>query len=454
MIRLDTHLRKLQAVLGGAITTSQPTAIVCYTDKENESQKKFFIEAFTATLNSTTPVDICPAPDKVMVREIDSIHIRNNDTVAATVTVKVDDDGTGYEIIEASLGAGETLVYTASEGWKTISAYGQQTAIFNYIDFALGPYPDAERRMKWNDSDGTLDLGLKGGNVILQVGQEQLLLVKENDNLGIEDGKVYYFYGSNGTNKTVKKAIATQLNQADRVLGLATESRVGGEKGFINTFGLVRNIDTNHLTEGAPVYLSDVTAGEMISTRPDAPNHAVQIGYCIRQSASVGVIFVSIDKGGHLEYLHDVKLSNPITDGHVLTYDSALGYWKDAAVSSGVTSFSAGTTGLTPNSATTGDVTLAGTLGVANGGTGLTSFTANGVVYASGSTTLASGTGFVFDGTKAAIGTTIGSSILSVGGTIESTSGGFKFPDGTTQTTAAGNPVGAVLYLYNNFGGF
>lgn len=41
----------------------------------------------------------------------------------------------------------------------------------------------------------------------------------------------------------------------------------------------------------------------------------------------------------------------------------------------GVTTFSAGTTGFTPNSATSGTVTLAGTLVVANGGTGVTSVT-------------------------------------------------------------------------------
>jgi hypothetical protein len=44
-------------------------------------------------------------------------------------------------------------------------------------------------------------------------------------------------------------------------------------------------------------------------------------------------------------------------------------------VAGGVTSFSAGTTGLTPSTATTGAVTLAGTLNVANGGTGATSLT-------------------------------------------------------------------------------
>lgn len=41
------------------------------------------------------------------------------------------------------------------------------------------------------------------------------------------------------------------------------------------------------------------------------------------------------------------------------------------AIASGVTSFSAGTTGLTPSTGTTGAVTLAGTLAAANGGTGL-----------------------------------------------------------------------------------
>jgi hypothetical protein len=52
----------------------------------------------------------------------------------------------------------------------------------------------------------------------------------------------------------------------------------------------------------------------------------------------------------------------------------------------GVTSFSGGTTGLTPNTATTGAVTLAGTLGVANGGTGTaTAFTAGSVVFAGAS---------------------------------------------------------------------
>ena len=47
------------------------------------------------------------------------------------------------------------------------------------------------------------------------------------------------------------------------------------------------------------------------------------------------------------------------------------GQWAAQNISAvAVTTFSAGTTGFTPNSATSGAVTLSGTLGIANGGTG------------------------------------------------------------------------------------
>ena len=47
---------------------------------------------------------------------------------------------------------------------------------------------------------------------------------------------------------------------------------------------------------------------------------------------------------------------------------------------------------MTPSTATTGAITLGGTLGTGYGGTGLTSFTANGAVYASSTSVLTTGT--------------------------------------------------------------
>jgi len=57
------------------------------------------------------------------------------------------------------------------------------------------------------------------------------------------------------------------------------------------------------------------------------------------------------------------------SNGYLLTSNGTTASWA-AAPAGGVTTFSAGTTGLTPSGATSGAVTLAGTLAVANGGTG------------------------------------------------------------------------------------
>ena len=67
--------------------------------------------------------------------------------------------------------------------------------------------------------------------------------------------------------------------------------------------------------------------------------------------------------------------------------DVATLTWTTVSVSA-VSTFSGGTTGLTPATATSGAVTLDGTLGVANGGTGVTSSTGSGSVVLSNSPVL------------------------------------------------------------------
>jgi hypothetical protein len=79
-------------------------------------------------------------------------------------------------------------------------------------------------------------------------------------------------------------------------------------------------------------------------------------------------------------------------------YNRTTTYWSLAGGGVSVSSFSAGTTGLTPSTATTGAVTLAGTLAVANGGTNLTTFTsANRVPYSSSATQLTTSENLTFD---------------------------------------------------------
>ena len=122
MIRLNATTRKLQAVLAGAITTNQLPVSVSYSDKTTAS----YTGAMQLTnTNSTTPVDICAAPAASTVRDIDFIGIRNRDTVAATVTVLYDDNGTDYEIITAALDVGDVLTFVHGAGWQVVTDTGE-----------------------------------------------------------------------------------------------------------------------------------------------------------------------------------------------------------------------------------------------------------------------------------------------------------------------------------------
>lgn len=72
---------------------------------------------------------------------------------------------------------------------------------------------------------------------------------------------------------------------------------------------------------------------------------------------------------------------------YVLTSDGTTASWA-APTATGVTTISFGTTGLTPNSATSGAVTVSGTLVAVNGGTGQSSYAVGDLLYASTTTAL------------------------------------------------------------------
>jgi hypothetical protein len=94
------------------------------------------------------------------------------------------------------------------------------------------------------------------------------------------------------------------------------------------------------------------------------------------------------------------------TTGQVLIGNTGAAPSWGTVSSSLVSSFSAGTTGFTPNTATTGAVTLAGTLNVANGGTGTsTAFTTGSVVFAGASGTYTQdNANFFWDNTNSRLG--------------------------------------------------
>jgi len=78
-------------------------------------------------------------------------------------------------------------------------------------------------------------------------------------------------------------------------------------------------------------------------------------------------------------------------------YNRTTTYWALAGGGVSVTSFSAGTTGLTPSTATTGAVTLGGTLAVENGGTGGTTYGDSTLLQGRGTSAISSSTDLLFN---------------------------------------------------------
>jgi hypothetical protein len=195
--------------------------------------------------------------------------------------------------------------------------------------------------MRWNDTDGTIDLGLKGGNVTLQLGQEQLVRVVNktatNINLLEANYQAVRVTGAQGQRLKVDLAQATNDALSAETIGLVTETINNNQEGFITTSGLVRNINTTGSLQGETwadgdvVYLSATTAGRITNVKPSAPNHLVIIGYVVSAHATQGSIFVKVDNGYELDELHNVAISTPLNN-QSLVYETATTLWKNKAL--------------------------------------------------------------------------------------------------------------------------
>lgn len=162
-----------------------------------------------------------------------------------------------------------------------------------YIDFDKTPiYPNKEARLKWNVDDGTPEIGMPGGNVTQQIGQEILIKAKNVEGSQINNGKVVYVYGASGSKPTIKLANNNSCSQAITTIAVATEDIENNQQGYVCSFGYVRDINTNSWTEGSLLYLS--TSGGLSTSRPTLDKFCICIGTVLRKHSTEGVIFVRI----------------------------------------------------------------------------------------------------------------------------------------------------------------
>lgn len=186
---------------------------------------------------------------------------------------------------------------------------------------------DGVGKLVWNDTDGTVQFLLKGGNVVLRLGQEEFIRVKNDEGSPLVVGDVVYLSGANGTHALVKKASATTSLLSDYTIGMVVEAMANNAQGWVAISGYAKNLNTNHLIEGAPVWLSTVS-GQTTSTKPTAPNHSVFIGLCVRKNTNVGSILLAIRVGYELGDLDNVFISG-VANNDILMYDGPNNRWTN-----------------------------------------------------------------------------------------------------------------------------
>ena len=200
-----------------------------------------------------------------------------------------------------------------------------------------------------------------------------------------------------------------------------------GGTGATTLTGYVKGGGTTPFTASTTIPNTDISGLGTMSTQ-NANSVAITGG-----SATLGTLITS----GLTGYLYG-NAGSAVTASTTIPTSALSGNF--------VSTFSAGTTGFTPSSNTTGAVTLSGTLNVANGGTGVTASTgANSVVLRDASVNISANTVSEGFSNVAAAGTTTVLTVASVPNYVVTGFGGqtYKLPDATTLANGAN-------YTFNN----
>ncbi len=254
------------------------------------------------------------------------------------------DDGTIYECVDATIGAAvwqlynpyETDIsglvpYTGATADVNLGEYGAQLGNLEF-DNTPTNVPTTAGSVYWNDTDGTLNMVLKGGQTISRIGETQHIRALNNTGAQIARGKVVYVVGAQGQRLTIALADADTEILSKDTIGFTAEAIADGAEGFVIVQGVINNISTTGMTDGATVYLSQ-TAGSYTTTPPADPAHLVILGFIVNGgSGGAGSIYVKVDNGYELEELHNVSNSaktTPVADDALFLRDSAdNNLWK------------------------------------------------------------------------------------------------------------------------------
>jgi hypothetical protein len=268
---------------------------------------------------------------------------------AAIDEVAANLNGTDTYVTSGSVSQ-DTLTLTLSDGGSVnVDISGIQnttvdTGLINFDTAYSETGNETEGAAFWNPDEQTLNLQLNGAT--LQVGQEQVILVRNNTVTDIPDGTVLMATGSIGNSGRITVAPHNgQQGYARYIVGVATETIPAGTDGFATTFGKVRGISTDGSevgetwTDGTVLYVKPNDGGVFTSTEPADTEIKMPVAFVLHAHASNGTIFVRVNPfdenhfNSHLTSAIDGLSTNLVLSGNTLQYTNIDGVQQDIDLS-------------------------------------------------------------------------------------------------------------------------
>jgi hypothetical protein len=303
---------------------------------------------FLSASSSITNLQVSSASQSATIALI-NIDIDNLQVTAASQSADITVIESDITLIESdiiTLGddidnlASIRVPYTGATSDVNLGEFGIQLGNLEF-DNTPTNIPTTVGSMYYNNTDGTLDLKLKGGNVTLQIGQESVVRVVNKTSTNITLLEANYqavrLTGAQGQRLKVDLAQATTDSLSAETIGLVTETIANNQEGFVTTSGIVRNINTTGSLQGETwldgdvLYLSPTVAGNVTKVKTVAPNHLVIIGYVISAHVTQGSIFVKVDNGYELDELHNVLITSE-SNNEGLFYETSTSLWKNKSI--------------------------------------------------------------------------------------------------------------------------
>ena len=207
-----------------------------------------------------------------------------SETITASLTVS------GGDVITAEI---NTLARgpAGPTGASGASTWDDITGSASDVPFLPVAAPAHSEGLVFYDStDKSLTYYNDEADVSMNIGREMWVRVRNNSGAQISNGKVVYINDALGQLPTIRLARADSATTS-RVIGIATHDIGNNEFGYVTTTGEVKGLATNAYQDGDLLFLSAVTAGEMTTTAPLAPNRVIQVATVLHAHPTQGKLY-------------------------------------------------------------------------------------------------------------------------------------------------------------------